>query len=202
MAEVAAWERQPGETDGAWHAWTVMRDLPFKDRSHVKCAEVSGFRPGSVRTWADTWKWFHRLRAWDAELDRAYTVETLEERRRVGRANAQVGSLAIARLAEKLKAVEGRKLTPTQAARFGEVGLKLQQMRLGSADAPRDTVEEEGRKALGVDDPDGLMKAFRDPETLELARELADRLADRASLAAGHGAESRPGDEEAGVAAD
>lgn len=195
------YDRQPGETDLAWAAFVAFRSLPGKGR--VQSAVVAqGFKKHSVIEWAKKWCWRDRARSWDIDQDRLYRIWLMEERKKIAEENVKIGTMAVRRAAQSLSNMDGAKLKPTEAARIGEFGLKMQQMAVGSADAPADTVEQEGRKALRVEDPDALLEAYKDPAVRAMARELADRIAGRSPSVPREGAEPGLSDGEADVAPD
>ena len=73
--EPASWERQPGEPDRAWAAFTTYRDLGPVRRSLTKAVQegTDGGTPrglSRVKEWSRRWSWAARAASWDAEADR------------------------------------------------------------------------------------------------------------------------------------
>ena len=75
------WERQQGESDKAFSAFCVYRDLPPKERTLLRAYEVHSGRnrkdiskkqaqpPGYFKQWCDKYEWFNRATAYDDYLD-------------------------------------------------------------------------------------------------------------------------------------
>jgi len=80
------WERQPDETDRAWAAFQVYRDLPPAERSfdaawRKRYAKPAHHRcPQWYRIWAKQYDWKDRAAAWDRHLDDVERAATEAER--------------------------------------------------------------------------------------------------------------------------
>lgn len=67
------WEPVEGETDKAFHAFTIYRSLHPFERSHRLVTERLGKTNGYIRIvhgWASKYNWTERALAWDAHLAR------------------------------------------------------------------------------------------------------------------------------------
>lgn len=80
------WERQPGESDQAWEAFTIYRDMPLGEASHRQVAAQLGKAPQLMHRWSSRWEWVERRQTWEAEQDRrraeAMSNEQVEMARR------------------------------------------------------------------------------------------------------------------------
>ena len=85
MAEL--WERQSGETDKSFDAFTIFRDLGpnrtlvdvFRRRSPDSRASASGRLPSYFVDWASKWNWKERAAAYDAHLDSVKRIKIEEQ---------------------------------------------------------------------------------------------------------------------------
>lgn len=67
---VAEWERQPGESAKAYHAFCCYRDLGPRDRSLRRVAKTLGHRGLShIERWSSQNRWLERTAAYDDHLD-------------------------------------------------------------------------------------------------------------------------------------
>jgi hypothetical protein len=70
---VLPFERQPGETDAAWAAFEVYRDLPASGRSVDAAWRTAKGRktrpPQHWREWSRNYSWADRAADWDREVD-------------------------------------------------------------------------------------------------------------------------------------
>lgn len=86
---IERWDRQPGEGESAWRAFTVYRDQGLGNRSQRKaCEQLFPHRdPTDARTreiggWSIKWRWVERCAAWDAHLESLRQEEFREALRR------------------------------------------------------------------------------------------------------------------------
>jgi hypothetical protein len=68
--DIPVFERQPGESDPAWHAWVLYRDMQGH-RSTAKVAQLVGKNKKLIHRWSSPlmWGWVERARAWDNHVD-------------------------------------------------------------------------------------------------------------------------------------
>jgi hypothetical protein len=83
------WDRQPGESDQAWQAWTAYRDQELP-RSLRRAARTHGNHLTTMAKHSERWQWVTRAAAWDVEKDRARTREMLAEQEALGRRHATI----------------------------------------------------------------------------------------------------------------
>lgn len=121
MSDPDAWARRPGETPRAYEAFRRYRDAG-PTRNVAEMAEPS------ARRWAQAWSWAQRAAAWDDEVHRRNDAARLEQIRtmddnhqRAARALITAGLRALA---------EAPPLTPHQAARFVDLGTRLERATL------------------------------------------------------------------------
>lgn len=118
------WERLPKETSVAYEAFRVYRDLG-PARTH---AAVAGYSQASMRRWSSVHRWAERAQAWDAEAHRLDDQRRLEQIRTMDSTHQRA---ARALIQEGLRALQDMpKLTPHQAARFVDLGTRLERATL------------------------------------------------------------------------
>jgi len=122
--ELDPWARQPGEPARAYEAFRAFRDLgPAR-----ALADVAEFSTGTVRRWSRMHHWITRAAAWDAE---AYRVEDARRLERIRTMDENHVRAARAMLQRGLRALENLgDLTPHQAARFVDLGTRLERATL------------------------------------------------------------------------
>lgn len=80
--EAEPWERQPGESDQAWEAFLLYRDMshedtgPKKKRRLATVADKLGKSVKLIERWSRNWGWVERCREYDNELQRIGMEET------------------------------------------------------------------------------------------------------------------------------
>lgn len=141
-----AYERQPGESESAWRAFIVYRDLG-QDRSLKKTAEAMGRKPGYVKFLEDCsskYKWHGRVFEWDRVVDDARREQVLSEvlkmRERHVRLAVALLNLSGVELdkwvefAKEAANKKSRMLSVQDIARLIEVGTRLERMSRGEAE--------------------------------------------------------------------
>ena len=81
--EAPAWERRDDETDKAFAAFRIYRDLDARERSIEKTREILGRDPGYTRwleTWSSKYDWVKRVHAYDKHLDNQARKEIEREK--------------------------------------------------------------------------------------------------------------------------
>jgi len=121
---VEPWERRPAETSKAYAAFRVYRDLGPARR----VADVAGYADGTKRRWRAVHAWDQRAGAWDTETYRLEDTRRLEQIRQMDDTHQRA---ARAMITAGLAAIdEAPKLTPHQAARFVDLGARLERAAL------------------------------------------------------------------------
>ena len=124
-----AWDRQPREP-AADHA-KFLRYLAAADRAlHVVAAEL-GMRYGSVRNLAAKWEWTIRAASWDADQARAAALKLAALREQMATDQAAVARTMLGKAAAAVLALNPESLSPTEAARWVDIAVKVQRAALG-----------------------------------------------------------------------
>ncbi|MEA4830991.1 MAG: phage terminase small subunit-related protein [Oscillospiraceae bacterium] len=77
-ADIKAWERQEGESNKAYEAFSIYRDMG-NDRTLISVAEQLHKSYTLIRRWKTAWNWEDRAREYDNELIRAQTAKAKKE---------------------------------------------------------------------------------------------------------------------------
>lgn len=87
------WERQYGEGDRQFHAFTVFRDLgPERTQSEVS-RKLGHNERTTVYEWAKRWQWQKRAEAWDDHVDRVRRASVIKEQEAMSRRQARQAEL-------------------------------------------------------------------------------------------------------------
>jgi hypothetical protein len=84
------WERQPGESPKAFHAFRLYRDLMEK-RTLAKVAETLGCSSTNVERWARRWAWTQRTYEYDLAQESAWQQQASRDRIQMRRRQIQLG---------------------------------------------------------------------------------------------------------------
>ena len=145
------WSRMPGETNKAYEAFVVYRDLGRDNRSLQKTADALGKARTMITQWSSVWQWQLRVREWDAMQSRALARE--RERARVEKADAT------------LQQQETSKSDQLRAAR----ALKQEALRVLAFE--QDKAAKQAKRQPGGGDPDAKAVALA-AQALEKAQNM------------------------------
>ena len=102
-APAEPWERQPGESSRAFAHFCAYRDLG-PTRSHAKVGQAVGVSRQRIDELGRQWGWQARVRAWEAEQDRARRAAELGEIRAMGERQAREAAAIQAACAAPVRA--------------------------------------------------------------------------------------------------
>lgn len=124
LRPVEPWEKRPGETGRAHEAFRAYRDAgPTRTLAAVTDAHGS-----TVQRWATRHDWRERAEAWDAELHRVEDARRLDAIRTMDDVHQRAARAMIQTALRSLADVG--QLTPHQAARFLDLGTRLERATL------------------------------------------------------------------------
>lgn len=111
-----AWERQPGESEEAYEAFTDYYKNP--KRSQKKTAKSVGKSETLIYRWSVRWHWSERAREYDNALVREEYTATLDEIRKMNKAQAAIGLLLQKKGQEALEKLNLKKMSAKDLLQF------------------------------------------------------------------------------------
>jgi len=129
------WERQFGESQKAFGAFCVYRDLGMK-RSQEKVARELGKSAQLLARWSVKWNWVERIEAWVDEQDRMARIDQVEAVSRMNKFHALMSAALVEKAFRKINGVkdsEIEKMSLVSASRLLEVGVKVERQARGEA---------------------------------------------------------------------
>lgn len=111
-----AWERQPGESEEAYEAFTDYYKNP--KRSQKKTAKAVGKSDALIYRWSVRWHWTERAREYDNALVREEYTATLNEIRKMNKAQAAIGLLLQKKGQEALEKLNLKKMSAKDLLQF------------------------------------------------------------------------------------
>jgi len=131
------WERQPGESEQAWEAFQLYRDIGT-DRTYMGVAERLHKSGQIMRRWAHRWMWEDRVLAWDNHLDEIARQEIEKGRIAMVKRHIKlaehlqaVAASQINEWAQKVKEKKPLNLTPADVTRMFDVAMKAERLSRG-----------------------------------------------------------------------
>lgn len=131
-----SYDRQEGETDQAWQAFVIYRDLGV-ERSQRLVASQLGISDALAARWSSQWRWLKRVSDYENDLDRAKRAAELkaveEMRRRQIKIGMRLQEVAVKELEKYARDVEQdhKQLKPRELSRFLKEGTGLERLNRG-----------------------------------------------------------------------
>ena len=140
------WDRQPGETDKAFAAWLLYRDLPAPravDLSATAAGAAISVRRATWAEWARRFAWQQRAAAWDAAVDRSVLDRTVDTRAESLEAARELDRMVLDLLTARVRTIRPADLTPALLPRYMQAYARFRQALEASSatEARRDAVE-------------------------------------------------------------
>lgn len=155
----APWERQPGEGDKQFTAFTIYLTMDNGDRRTSQVAAKMDMAPATISNYRKYNKWEERALAYDNFVQKQLVLKDIEERRDMKERQTEIAikmqMLALENLDMLLDEVmNGRvNLSPDQLTRIAETGSKLERLARGEAQEiteNRQTMTFEQRQELAI----------------------------------------------------
>lgn len=143
----APWERQDGETDKAYAAFCIYRDLPPNERSlraaaakfYGKDKEKLRRPPATFEKWSTRWRWVERARAWDEEQDRLAREAQLQAIKEMRERHAEQARYLQAKGIQALRDLAAGKISAGDAIRLIIEGARLERISRGEPETIQET---------------------------------------------------------------
>ncbi|MBQ5659309.1 MAG: hypothetical protein IIV02_07305 [Peptococcaceae bacterium] len=124
------WERQPDESDVAFEAFCVYRDMGT-ERSLRSVAEKLNKSSQLMGRWSGKFSWVDRVSAWEDEQDRILCQEQIKDIKKMRQRHADLAMEMLAKALEGIQYLHPEELNAVSISRLVEVASKLEQKSRG-----------------------------------------------------------------------
>lgn len=131
------WERQKGETEKAFEAFAIYRDMGEK-RTFTAVAEKLQKSGSLIRRWKDRWEWQERVRAYDNELEKEARAKVVKDRKDMTERHINISMQLQKKALEALKTLKVETMSPKDIKEFIKMATDLERLNR--------TLEEESGK--------------------------------------------------------
>lgn len=137
------WERQKGESEQAFEAFSIYRDM-VNGRSLLEVSKRLKKSRTLIDRWRAKWDWPERARAYDNELEREAKAQAVKELRDMTDRHIKIAKELQRKALEALKDLPTEKLAPKDIKEYIKVSTELERLnREFNAD---DHAEQEASK--------------------------------------------------------
>jgi hypothetical protein len=127
------WDRQPGETPEAYHAFKCYRDMDALTRSKRQVRDVLAVKQGNLRIWSEQWAWDERVFAWDRNVQDQVDRLAIREREEMYKLHIQTARKMLEAVETRLGTLEPAELDPQDIARWIDLAVKTERLTRGEA---------------------------------------------------------------------
>lgn len=127
---IEGWDRISGESSRAFGLFAHYRDEGL-NRSLRKTAEAFNVSTRLLEKQSSRYSWQMRVRAWDRGQDRQRQLDNRVAQRVMVDRHAALATLAQQKALERLQALKPNELTPGEAMRLLEMGVRIERLSRG-----------------------------------------------------------------------
>lgn len=131
------WERQKGESEKAFEAFAVYRDMGEK-RTLTAVAEKLQKSGTLIRRWKDRWDWVERVRAYDNGLEKEARAKVIKDRKDMTERHIKIAMQLQKKALEALNSLEVEAMSPKDIKEYIKMATDLERLNR--------TLEEEDSK--------------------------------------------------------
>lgn len=132
-SDLKAWDRIPEESDPAWEAFVIYRDLGPGERTLAKVAKELRKSATLIERWSQRWDWPRRSGLWDVETDQAKQRGILGGIEEMEKRHTQIARLVQQKVVDRLRELTIEELSPGQIIQWFDVAVKIERMSAGKA---------------------------------------------------------------------
>lgn len=165
------WERQPGESEKAYEAFVIYRDLGI-DRTITAVANELSKSRQLIERWKSKYNWSERVRMYDNELEKQAMAKAVKERRAMTERHIKIAMQMQKKALEALKELNEKNMSPRDIKEYIKLATELE--RLNRIDS---TLKNEGEVRTESEiKTNTLDLSILSDNELEVLNELADKI--------------------------
>lgn len=130
------WERRPEESDQAWAAFVVFRDMPDAQRSINEVGRLLVKSGSLIDRWAARHHWQERVRAHQADQDHQWLADLAHQRHLAAQRHVRLAQTAQDVAGQALQTLVPGDLRPADIIRMTDLGVKIERDALGMTNPP------------------------------------------------------------------
>lgn len=129
-AKKQPFERQDGESDKAFEAFSKYRDMGV-DRTVRKVAQELDKSLTIIGRWSTRWDWVERVKSYDAEMDRKRLIQQEKDRINMSKRHANFATGFQQKVMERLQTLKPEELSPSEMIRWFDIAVKIERLSRG-----------------------------------------------------------------------
>lgn len=139
--EEKPWERRQGESEQAFEAFTVYRNMGLHRSNREVCEKLSKSRQ-LISRWKSKYEWDIRAKAWDNELDREARDEAVKNLKDMTTRHIRISMQLQAKAIEALAELDVKSMTPKDIKEILKMATDLERLNRTSVIRDNDNLSE------------------------------------------------------------
>jgi len=133
------WERQKGESEKAFEAFSVYRDMGEKRTIVAVCKRLEKSRT-LIDRWKDRWEWQERVRAYDNDLEREARAKAIKDRKDMTARHIGIAMQLQKKALEALQGLSVEDMSPKDIKEYIKMATDLERLNRELTEDERDGV--------------------------------------------------------------
>lgn len=125
--EEKPWERRQGESEQAFEAFTVYRNMGLKRSNRAVCEKLSKSRQ-LISRWKSKYEWDIRAKAWDNELEEEARAEAANNLKDMTNRHIRISMKLQEKALEALMGLDSKKLSPKDIKEILKMATDLERL--------------------------------------------------------------------------
>ena len=135
------WERQPGESEKAYEAFALYRDLGLNRSNHEVCSKLSKSRQ-LISRWKANYHWDERVRAYDNDLQKQAHAAAVKDLKEMTARHVKISMQLQKKALQALSGLKPEDMSPKDVKEFIKLSTELE--RLNRMNSASDDLEGDG----------------------------------------------------------
>lgn len=127
MSKEKHWERQKGESEKAFEAFKIYRDMG-QNRSITAVVKKLEKSRTLIDRWKDHWNWKERVRSYDNELEKQAKAKAVKDYKAMTERHIQIAMQLQRKALEALNCLETEKMTAKDIKEFMKMATDLERL--------------------------------------------------------------------------
>lgn len=133
------WERQEGESEKAFEAFAVYRDMGA-ERSITKVVQSLNKTRALIGRWSSQWNWQERVRAYDNELEKEARTKAIRDRKAMTTRHINIAMQLQKKALEALNGLSVEDMSPKDIKEYIKMATDLERLNREITEDDRDGV--------------------------------------------------------------
>lgn len=133
------WERQKGESEKAYEAFAVYRDMGTNRSIRAVAQQLAKSRT-QIGKWSSAWEWTERVRAYDNDLEKEARAQAIRDRKAMTTRHINIAMQLQKKALEALNGLSVENMSPKDIKEYIKMATDLERLNREITEDNRDDV--------------------------------------------------------------